>query len=73
MELTTIQSLVHKHNVQLRLLDQIEHFTRLKEVKLDTLAELPVAMPKTARLYKRSIDKYTGIINGLTKSYKNIK
>lgn len=73
MEKLTIKSLINKHSVQLRLLSQIDHFTKVKEVKLNALDVLPSNMPKTSRAYKRSIEKCDRIINELENSYKNIR
>lgn len=72
MEANKIFALVTKHNTQLRLLQQISHFTQLKETCLETLNNLPDGMPKTSRSYKKKIEKNTELINKLTKSYNNL-
>lgn len=73
MEASRLNAAILKHNVQLRLLSQIQHFTNLKEVAEHTLELLPVGMPKTARSYKNKIDKCRNLIEQLTKSYQKIK
>lgn len=65
-----VQSLIEKHNVQIRLLKQIEHFEILKNEALKTLDALPAAMRITANRYSQKVSKYTNIINRLKYSYK---
>lgn len=72
MEANKIFALTTKHNTQLRLLNQITHFSQLKETAQNVLENLPDRMAKTSKSYKKRIEKYTDLINKLTKSYQKL-
>lgn len=66
-----VATLIESHKVKLRLLEQIDHFEKQKQVAKSTLDALPPELRKTAQSYSGKIIKYDTIINKLKVSYQS--
>lgn len=64
-----VASLIEKTEVQLRLLKQIDHFEKQRQIAKSTLNALPPELLKTAQSYNSKIMKHDTIINKLKVSY----